>query len=68
MFIACIYRCVSAFEFCRCRCANRSGQTMIEYVIVTVLFMGMVVVLGLFVYALREHSDRVLDLVASDYP
>ncbi len=47
---------------------DRSGQTMIEYIIVTVLFLGLMVTLGVFVYALRQHSDRVLDLVASDYP
>lgn len=41
---------------------------MIEYMIITVLFLGLMTMMGLFVYALRQHSSRVLDLVASDYP
>ena len=48
--------------------SQKSGQTMIEYIVVTCLFLGLMVVMGVFVYALRQHSDRVLDLVASDYP
>ena len=47
---------------------GRSGQAMIEYVIVFVAMLGVVAVLALFLYAVRLQSNRALDLVASEYP
>lgn len=41
---------------------------MIEYVIVMAALLATVAVCALFLYALRQQSTRVLDLVASDYP
>ncbi len=47
---------------------RRSGQAMIEYVIVFVSMLAVVAVLALFLYAVRQQSNRTLDLVASEYP
>ncbi len=45
-----------------------SGQVMLEYVIVFVAMLGVVSVLALFLYSVRQQSNRTLDLVASEYP
>ena len=47
---------------------GRSGQAMVEYVIVLVAMLGVVAMLALFLYAARQQSNRALDLVASEYP
>jgi hypothetical protein len=47
---------------------RRSGQAMLEYVIVFVAMLAVVSVLALFLYAVRQQSNRTLDLVASEYP
>ncbi len=47
---------------------RRSGQAMLEYVIVFVAILSVVSVLALFLYAVRQQSNRTLDLVASEYP
>jgi hypothetical protein len=52
----------------RGRGGRQSGQTMIEYVAVLVLLMTVVWAMAFFLFALRLQSDRVLTLVASDYP
>lgn len=41
---------------------------MAEYLIVFVAVLGVVTVLSLFLYAVRQQSNRTLDLVASEYP
>jgi len=41
---------------------------MIEYIIVFVALFATVIALATFLYALRQQSNRVLNLVASDYP
>lgn len=41
---------------------------MLEYIIVFVVLMGLVAVTALCLYAVRQQSDRSLDLVASEYP
>jgi len=46
----------------------RSGQAMIEYVIVAVALIAVVAALAALMYVLRQQSNRVLDLVASGYP
>jgi hypothetical protein len=46
----------------------RGGQAMVEYVIVLVSLFAALATLGVLLYALRQQSNRVLDLVASDYP
>ncbi len=47
---------------------RRSGQVMTEYLVVFVAMLGVVTVLALFLYAVRQQSNRTLDLVASEYP
>ena len=47
---------------------SRRGQAMIEYMIVSVMLLSLVALFALLLYALRQHSGRVLDLVASEYP
>ncbi len=47
---------------------TRSGQAMIEYIIVFIALFATVISLAVFLYALRQQSNRTLDLVASDYP
>jgi len=47
---------------------GRKGQAMIEYIIVFIALFATMVSLAVFLYALRQQSNRTLDLVASDYP
>ncbi len=47
---------------------GRRGQAMLEYIIVAGVLIASVAVCALLLYALRQQSSRVLDLVASDYP
>ncbi len=47
---------------------GRSGQAMIEYIIVFIALFATMLALAVFLYALRQQSNRTLDLVASDYP
>jgi len=47
---------------------RRSGQAMLEYVVVFAAMLAVVSVLALFLYAVRQQSNRTLDLVASEYP
>lgn len=47
---------------------RRSGQAMLEYVLVFVALLGLVAVLSLFLYAVKTQSDRTMDLVGSEYP
>lgn len=47
---------------------GRRGQAMIEYVIVLVVVLTLTSLLTLLLYAIRQNGDRVLDLVASEYP
>jgi hypothetical protein len=41
---------------------------MVEYVIVFVALLATVISLAVFLYALRQQSNRALELVASEYP
>ena len=47
---------------------RRSGQVMIEYVIVAAMLMSTIAILAVFLYSFREFGGRVLNLVASEYP
>lgn len=46
----------------------RRGQALVEYVIMTVLFLSAVAILAVFLYTFKAHGGRILDLVASEYP
>jgi hypothetical protein len=41
---------------------------MIEYLLIAAVVITTVAILALLLYAFREQSGRVIDLVASDYP
>ncbi|MEI6211716.1 MAG: hypothetical protein WCR06_08835 [bacterium] len=41
---------------------------MVEYIIVFIALFAAVVSLAVFMYVMRQQSNRTLDLVASDYP
>ena len=41
---------------------------MIEYVIVAAMLLAVVAFFAILLYALRQQSARVLELVASEYP
>ena len=47
---------------------DRRGQTMIEYVIAAGIILTVIVSLSFLLYALKQNGNRVLDLVASEYP
>ncbi len=46
----------------------RRGQVFIEYLIVTCVLILVVVMMSFLLYALKQNGNRVLDLVASEYP
>lgn len=46
----------------------RAGQAAVEYLVVFVAMLAVVTILALFLYAVRQQSNRTLDLVASEYP
>ncbi len=41
---------------------------MMEYVLALVVALTLTSLLTLLLYAIRQNGDRVLDLVASEYP
>jgi len=47
---------------------TKKGQAVIEYVIMTLLLLSTAVVLSIFLYTYKQHSERVVNLVASEYP
>ncbi|MFW6151557.1 MAG: hypothetical protein ACOC6C_01125 [Verrucomicrobiota bacterium] len=47
---------------------TKSGQTMVEYVIIAAIMVLSLTIMALFMYAFKEHGARVLDLVSSEYP
>ncbi|MDD2600204.1 MAG: hypothetical protein PHO37_13420 [Kiritimatiellae bacterium] len=46
----------------------KSGQAMLEYIIVFVSLLAVIAVFSICLYAVRQQSNRALDLVASEYP
>ncbi len=46
----------------------RGGQAMVEFVVVMGVLLATLTMLTLFLDIQREHGDRVLRLVASEYP
>jgi len=41
---------------------------MVEYIVVFVSLLAVIVVFSICLYAVRQQSNRALDLVASEYP
>jgi hypothetical protein len=50
------------------RAGRIGGQAMIEYVVIAGMLLGTVAIMAVFLYTFREYGDRVLSLVASEYP
>lgn len=46
----------------------KSGQTMVEFVVVAGMILASVAILTLFLLTFREYGARILDLVGSEYP
>ncbi|MGN0844564.1 MAG: Flp family type IVb pilin [Kiritimatiellia bacterium] len=47
---------------------DRSGQTMVEYIIIFCLMIGVAFALSALLSSLRNNGSRTLELVASEYP
>jgi uncharacterized protein (UPF0333 family) len=47
---------------------SKRGQSMLEYLMVLAMTLGVMVTLGFFIYVFKEHGGRILDLVSSNYP
>jgi hypothetical protein len=47
---------------------NRSGQAMVEYMILAAMLVVTASILAVFLYSFRENAGRVIDLAASEYP
>jgi hypothetical protein len=47
---------------------DRCGQAMVEYMLAVVVVLGLLVPMACLLYALKQNGNRVLDLVASEYP
>jgi hypothetical protein len=50
------------------RFGDRAGQAMTEYVLTAGVLLATVAVMAVFLYTFKEHSGRVLELAASEYP
>lgn len=50
------------------RIKAKPGQTMLEYVIVFVVLLGLLGAIRLFVAAARSSAERTTHLVTSEYP
>jgi hypothetical protein len=50
------------------RKGTTNGQAMIEYVIMMVLLLSSAIILSIFLYTYKQHSDRVVNIVSSEYP
>ena len=47
---------------------RKRGQSMLEYLMVMVMSMGIIVMLGLFYVTYKEYGGRMMELVSSEYP
>lgn len=47
---------------------SHCGQATIEYAIVTGVLIALVVIMGLFLTTFGDYGERLLTIIASDYP
>lgn len=47
---------------------TRSGQAMLEYVLVFAALLALMGIFALTMYAIQSHSNRSVALVSSEYP
>jgi len=59
----CLYTPLPTCRFWNCR-----GQATLEYAIVAGVMVAMMAVLSLFLATFCEYGERILDMIASDYP
>ena len=52
----------------RCRNKSRSGQAVVEYIIIAGMLTATLAILIVFLATFREHGGRVMDLAGSEYP
>ncbi len=57
-----------AFKASRMVPRRRAGQAIVEFVVVMGVLLASLAMITLFLSVQREHGDRVLRLVASEYP
>jgi len=50
------------------RLGSRSGQVMVEYIVVFLALIAIVSVMAVCLYAVKQQANRTLVLVGSDYP
>ncbi len=50
------------------RLCPRSGQAMVEFVVIAGMMLATVAIMMVFLGTFREYGTRVLDLVGSEYP
>ena len=50
------------------RQCQQAGQALTEYVVLTGLLLGMVLILAIFLYAFKVFGARILDLVSYELP
>ncbi len=48
--------------------SKRSGQVMVEYIIIAFMLLLSVTIFSVLLYTFKESSVRVLNLVGSEYP
>ena len=63
-----LYNCRSRALMARLRVYDCRGQAMLEYAIVAGVMVAMMAVLSLFLSTFGEYGERILDMIASDYP
>ena len=44
------------------------GQVVLEYLVVACVLISALAVLAFLLFALKQNGNRILDLVASEYP
>ncbi len=52
----------------RARCKSKSGQAMVEYVVIVGALFAVVVMLCVFLGTFEKFGTRVLNLIGSEYP
>lgn len=47
---------------------NDRGQAAVEYIVVTGVLLAAMLIMALFTETFKEWGERLLELIASDYP
>lgn len=49
-------------------CNRKAGQTTVEYAVVTGVLLALAAIVGFLLTTLGEYGERLLEMIASDYP